>query len=975
MKNLILIFVAFGSFHVAFANEIPGSKSAVCSPEHFANPGKEYAPYFFWFWDRPIDDPHTQQQIRDMAAEMLDNGFSPGYVHARFNMVGEADLPFEQWLSEDWFSAYSDVLEHVKKENAAMGFVNEYWWPSGRAAGRVLQNNPDLFAESLYWHTMDVAGGTTVHVDDAFFIVVAKRLTELGSLQSAIRSPEDQGSELGNGLLIAAGEHQSANYEMPIPHIPATISSESLQLISTSEPVVWTAPKNTDWRIYIFKKYFHPGCDGGRLNYLDSRLADEFLKQAHEPYFNNVGDFFGNTISGVFIDHEGDYGYKMAWSDDLARHYKKTNKRDIRLWMPLLIDQDIEGQYVKARWDWFEAVSDVYVQFFEQVNQWCVDRNLYAISNLWEESLLWQAGAVGDFFKAQRAFSMPGTDALGLRVLEPHDFIETKSVCEFEGRRLQSEIMGGAAYWGFDNIQIKKAANAATTWGVSHLVPHAVWLTRNLQGNPWLPDWFDQNPWWPQMHVWADFVRRASYVNACGHSAADVLLLNPMDSVWGFCGPDVFDPGFPGRVSGPAIRPLQTEGDVVQTPDEVKEQSAWWRPPTMEKWFSPEAVHINTIYSQALNDLVQFRIEFLVADRYYMRQMSVRDNLLVREPFEFKSIIMPAMKIIPRDVLAQIVKFAEKGGSVYVLGSWPIGSTDFGLYDEKIDKLVARLQASENVVFCDSSLVSELQKKPANLSAHFEFVTGQFDVLQQHRRIDGVDYFWLANNTGAIQDCLIRFPRNESYAGFQKWSCESGTISPADNYYSKDSVFVKQTFMPYEGLWLVQNNRPGAFCVVLEQNDRPDSSDAHFPQDDPLIMLSQIPWTARIDTTIQPPIKQSINIPDQFIKGTEVKLTDWSEWGLANFSGIVSYYGAFDVTAKIPTIKLDLGEVHAGVRVWMNGELMGDRLWPPYSFDCGGGLHIGSNTIRIDVSNLRNNSQGDHRPAGLLGPITLEPAR
>lgn len=951
MKKLILIFITFYAFQFVFPNDMPGAKNAHCSPEQFLNPDKIYAPYFFWFLDKPIDNPQAQQDIHNMAVEMLKNGFNPGYVHARFNMVGEPDLPFEQWLSDAWFNAYESVLNEVKDENAAMGFVNEYWWPSGRAVGRVLKKNPDLFAESLYWKTMDVTGGTTIEVEEAFFVVAVKRKSVIGRPQSA-SGGELKVSKSDSGLL-------SAISETPSPHTPALIASESLQLISRGEPTIWTAPADGNWRIYIFQKYYHPGCDGGRLDYLDTRLADEFLTQAHEPYTHQVGDYFGKSLSGVFVDHEGDYGYKMAWSNDVHQHYEKKNNRDIRLWMPLLLDKDVEGQFVKARWDWFDAVSDVYVEFFKSVNQWCLDHNLYAISNLWEESLMWQAGAVGDFFKAQRAFSMPGTDALGLRVLEPHDFMETKSVCEFEGRRFQSEIMGGAGYWGFDNIQIKKAANAAITWGISHVVPHAVWLTRNLDGNPWLPDWYDQNPWWPQMHEWADFVRRASYINSCGHSAADVLLLNPMDSVWGLCGPGVFDPAFQGRVSGPAIQPLQTVADVFQTPEEVKQQSAWWRPPKMEEWFSPEVIHINKIYSQTINNLVEHRIEFLIADRYYMRQMRVENKKLEREPLQFKSIIMPAMNIIPRDVLETVLEFAQKGGTVYVLDCWPKGSTDMGLDDIKLTNLVETLKTCPTVVFCDSSLVPELQKKPDNLRAHFRFVDGEFDILQQHRRIDGVDYYWLANNTGVFQNCTICFPQDTSFLGFRQWNCETGKIRTADNSCRIDSVMVKLTFKPYEGFWLVQDNRTLPSGVLFEHKD-------------PEIIHPQIFWTARIDTTIQPPIKQRIDIPSRFTKGTKIELTDWSTWGVAEFSGIVSYVGEFDVMKLTPKMILDLGEVNAGASVWINDKYIGDRLWPPYCFFYENAAHIGKNTIRVDVSNLRNNSQGDVRPAGMLGPIILE---
>ena len=109
------------------------------------------------------------------------------------------------------------------------------------------------------------------------------------------------------------------------------------------------------------------------------------------------------------------------------------------------------------------------------------------------------------------ASSMPGTDCLALNALKIHDFKETQSVTEFENRRMQSEIMGAAGCWGFNHITIKQVANAITTWGVSHVVPHGVFMTRKLSGNPSLPDWYEQNPMWPYLHHWTDFVRRASY--------------------------------------------------------------------------------------------------------------------------------------------------------------------------------------------------------------------------------------------------------------------------------------------------------------------------------------------------------------------------------------------------------------------------------------------------------------------------------
>jgi hypothetical protein len=42
---------------------------------------------------------------------------------------------------------------------------------------------------------------------------------------------------------------------------------------------------------------------------------------------------------------------------------------------------------------------------------------------------------------------------------------------------------------------------------MSHIIPHGVFTTRKLTGNPWPPDWYLENPMFPYLHQWADFAR------------------------------------------------------------------------------------------------------------------------------------------------------------------------------------------------------------------------------------------------------------------------------------------------------------------------------------------------------------------------------------------------------------------------------------------------------------------------------------
>ena len=906
----------------------------------FTNPAMLYAPFMFWFWDTPLDCPDTRDRMVGMAKKMLEQGFNPGYAHARMCMTGEPDLPREQWLSDSWFETFGRVLNEAESSDAYFGYVDEYWWPSGRAAGRVLRNNPDLWAESLYWQTIEVKTGETVYVPESFFAVAARLVVASdGFGEAPLRARSDGGSakaihpgagdQSGSGNRPAPDPFEDrqqraglterpvdkANLSLPAdslpPHSPTVIQSSTLRLIGQGSEFVWRPPDSLGWRVYVFQKYYHPGCDGGRLNYLDRRLSAAFIREAHEPYAERFGGSMGQSMPGVFVDHEGDYGYKLAWSSDLSQHYRDKFDRDIRVWMPLMVDTDIEGRYPAARWSWFDTITDLYAEFFEGTVKWLSSRGMWAVSNLWEESLMWQASAVGDFFKVQRQFSMPGTDALGLRVLEAHDFMETRSVCEFENRRFQSEILGGSGLWGFNNVTLKQAANSVIAWGVSHVVPHGVFTTRKLEGNPWLPDWFDEHPFWPYMHLWTDFVRRAGYINSHGHSAADVLLLNPMDSVWGLCGPGVFDPACKGRVPGLAVQPLPSIEDIPRSMPEMKEQSAWWCPPKMESWYSKEVLRIDSIYSGILNELTGARFEFLIADREYVRQMRVSGPELLRDPFRFRSVILPAMKVLPLAVAEKVLRFAEQGGPVWVVDGLPAASAERGLNDTGFLRIMDRLENLPNVKQVRTGEIATALGE-AGIRSHVRFLSRPFNLIQQHRVIDGRQFYWLANNTGSAQRSVLVLPHATGIVS--KWDCETGSVLTVPSRNRPEGLSVELGFDEYEAFWLVFDPLKESGSTDLERSETewivPAGSTGaesiriapgaeSFEENRAGLQETVLPikglWKVWIHPDDQPVLEFSAEIPKQFRKesGFESELQPWASWGLASFSGHVDYEKVF----------------------------------------------------------------------------------
>lgn len=105
------------------------------------------------------------------------------------------------------------------------------------------------------------------------------------------------------------------------------------------------------------------------------------------------------------------------------------------------------------------------------------------------------------------------------------------------------------------------------------------------------------------------------------------------------------------------------------------------------------------------------------------------------------------------------------------------------------------------------------------------------------------------------------------------------------------------------------------------------------------------------------------------------RLSSWTEWeGREHFSGTVVYKKTFEMAelAGDCEYELDLGEAHEVVRLWVNGEEAGVRMWKPYGYRIGSKLRQGENELRVVVTNsLANSYDRMSLPSGLLGPVTL----
>ncbi|MBN2130969.1 MAG: hypothetical protein JW741_15815 [Sedimentisphaerales bacterium] len=145
------------------------------------------------------------------------------------------------------------------------------------------------------------------------------------------------------------------------------------------------------------------------------------------------------------------------------------------------------------------------------------------------------------------------------------------------------------------------------------------------------------------------------------------------------------------------------------------------------------------------------------------------------------------------------------------------------------------------------------------------------------------------------------------------------------------------------------------------------------------------------------------------------KLRPWSQWNLSWYTGRVLYRTTLkvpDAAQPLSTARsgqspastprsvagtaqddghtatrndgrwfLDLGHVRHYVEVWLNGRLVGTRLWQPYRIDVTDHVRTGENELVLIVANSIANrfawdqwgtrGTGRPEPSGLLGPVRL----
>lgn len=425
-------------------------------------------------FDRPapfwsLNDKLNEKELRRQIREMAEKGWGSFIMHSRVGLVTE-------YLSEEWFSLICACCDEAKKNGIFAWLYDEDKWPSGFAGGLVPEKNADFRAQIL-----------------------------------VLRRP---GEKTAVDITLQERKYCGISFEI----------------------CSYLSPLDNPW--------FNGTCYTDLMN---AEAVRYFLATTHELYKKYCGEYFGNIIPGIFTD-EPCYIYRnlawnmwimVPWSSHLPDHFHSLNGYSI---MPHLekLFFNVDG-YQKIRHDFYSSAVDLFKKSFTmQYHKWCTDNNLKLIGHFMsEDTLLFQTQWSGDVMAHYEYMDWPGIDLLGRTTKISGKFSHLVPVKQVSSAAVQlgkeralSEVFGCAG-GQVSFFHRKWLADWQASLGIGFVNHHlTLYSMRGERKRDYPANFGYPQPWWEDEKEFGDYLGRLSAAVTAGTPHADILVLQPLSSVW-----------------------------------------------------------------------------------------------------------------------------------------------------------------------------------------------------------------------------------------------------------------------------------------------------------------------------------------------------------------------------------------------------------------------------------------------------------
>jgi len=455
----------------------------------FKNPGREYGPTPFLALNSDLAPNRLVWSLEELARA----GMAGVFLHPRTGLEIE-------YLSEKFFERIGIAIETCARLGLKAWLYDEYNWPSGPAAGKLLAGRPEFRQKYLdYLVLKKPRASKPVNLPGEFVAVFS----------------------LADGAERVEGDFKGKQIALPWMRGPALIfyQAECRDKMFANSCAGWIRP------------------EPGYIDLMNPKAGAEFIRLTHEQYAARFFTHFGKTIPGIFTDEPQNYN-GFPWSQAFCTRFLDEHGYDPvdQLYL-LVVDRD---NYINYRIQYYSLAGRMMDEgFYQPISRWCRERNLILTGHLGMEERITQIAVNhGGLHSHLSQMQMPGIDALnvgdgitgGLGNMEAPNFAckMASSISALHGHDRTLCEAGGGAGWQMRLSDFKQMSDWLFGLGINFLLPHQVLLsTKGLRKRDFPPSHFWQEPWWEYYGDFSNYVRRVSWLLSQGERLSEIAVLIP----------------------------------------------------------------------------------------------------------------------------------------------------------------------------------------------------------------------------------------------------------------------------------------------------------------------------------------------------------------------------------------------------------------------------------------------------------------
>jgi hypothetical protein len=852
----------------------------------FANPPAAYRPMMFWIWNGDLTPEGIEEQIADFAAKGC-GGFFIHPMGENFRLQDFIRGMNPPYLSDEYFALVRHAVEAAQRHGLYAWLYDEGGWPSGTAQGHVTAGHPELRGKRLHARRVQALDLPDMPANT----VAAVGLPELG-----VPAPVDL-RELAQGLW---------------PY---------------DELILFTVED-----------------DGYPVDVLNAEAVRRFIEVTHERYAEVVGEFFGDTVPGIFTD-ETSLGGRLGgaavpWFGGMLELLTESMGRDARTYLPLLfaaevVGDDLFGRYsgheiVAARCEYYDVLTRRFGEsYWRQIGDWCAAHGLIHTGHVGGEDNLPDNLSFGHFFRTAGALHAPGVDVIWRQLFPGQEVFPfprlaasaLKHTAPDDSLPAPDSSWAGAVItetnavygYGLHYGQMRWLLDIQAQHGVNLYAPMASAYTTS-EGRIFctMSHCGPGNPLWPSYRAFADYVGRVCLLARHSREEARVAVYYPLEALWTIDG-------------------------------------------APEAWESLQSI---------CRSLCEHHIAFDFVDADVLQECTAQIGSGVCATTSYELFIVPAVVAMPARAAAKLAELREAAAGVVVLGHWPLHPSEMsGL--AAFNEAIARLSEAGVAPLSPARLAGTLAEVAPT---GFEVSGSHPKLVASLRGNEAAQFCVLTNNSARTQEPALAFDATTP-AALEVWDVRDGEVIALPWRAGVHAQEARPVLPPWSSLWLgLRPLAPDEAPVTAAWPEEALAlerwlSDPAHRSAPPVDVVAEFTVADRVQVVRQHVIaggdvqlvpEDELPVP---YEGEPAPLADWSEWPLPPFSGAIAYEFELLVADELieRPLLLDLGQVFWTAHIELNGESVGDMLWAPYVLDVTGYVRAGTNRLRVTVANTLAN--------------------